>query len=186
MATEQDQLDRSLTAVHSLIENIRDDQWSAPTPCDEWPVRRVVQHLDGMNKVFAAMLAGQPPPERSEIADGDLARAFRDSSDRLLETFAVPGILDRSFQSPMGTATGRERLMIRMYDLLAHGWDVTRATGQPPALPEDAAEAALAFAHQQVSDASRPGRFAPPQPTPDDAPAIDRLAAYLGRPLDWS
>lgn len=44
----------------------------------------------------------------------------------------------------------------------------------------DLAEQALGFVRGQVTDPARPGRFAPPQPVPDDAPAIDRLAAFLG------
>jgi uncharacterized protein (TIGR03086 family) len=73
--------------------------------------------------------------------------------------------------------------MIRLYDLLAHGWDIARATGQDPELPVDAAEAALRFARDQVVDDARPGRFEPPQPVAEDAPAIERLVGFLGRPV---
>jgi uncharacterized protein (TIGR03086 family) len=82
---------------------------------------------------------------------------------------------------PLGTATGAERLQIRLYDLLAHGWDLAQATGQPAALPEDLAEQALAFAHTYLADQARPGRFAPAQLAADHAPAIERFAAFLGR-----
>ncbi|MGL5808681.1 MAG: hypothetical protein ACRCYQ_01910 [Nocardioides sp.] len=60
----------------------------------------------------------------------------------------------------MGSATGAERLRIRLYDLLAHGWDLAQATGQPAELPDDVAEESLAFARTQLDD---------------------RLAAFLGR-----
>lgn len=46
--------------------------------------------------------------------------------------FAQPGVLQRSYQGPLGTLTGAERLHIRIADLLAHGWDLAQATGQPP------------------------------------------------------
>ncbi|HVY09703.1 MAG TPA: maleylpyruvate isomerase family mycothiol-dependent enzyme [Mycobacteriales bacterium] len=49
-----DQLSRSLAAVERLIAAVRPDQWDAPTPCDEWSVRRLVGHLVGMNLVFAS------------------------------------------------------------------------------------------------------------------------------------
>jgi uncharacterized protein (TIGR03086 family) len=74
-------------------------------------------------------------------------------------------------------------LQIRLYDLLAHGWDLARATGIPARLPEDLAEQALGFVQVQFSAQPRTGRFAEPQPVEETAPAIDRLAAFLGRPV---
>ena len=57
-----EQLGRASDAVAGLISNIRAGQWSAPTPCTDWTVRQLVNHLIGMNRVFAALLApGQAP-----------------------------------------------------------------------------------------------------------------------------
>ena len=64
---------------------------------------------------------------------------------------------------PLGAASGSDRLQIRLYDLLAHGWDLAHATAQPARLPEDLAEQSLSFARGQVSDQARQGRFAPAQ-----------------------
>jgi hypothetical protein len=50
-------------------------------------------------------------------------------------------------------------------------------------LPEDLAEQALVFSRAQMATVSRTGRFGPAQPVADDAPAIDRLVAFLGRPV---
>ena len=176
-----DQLRRSSAAVADLVDRIRPDQWSAPTPCVDWNVRRVVQHLVGLNRVFTAMVAGQPPPAREEVLDDRLAAAFRESAATLVTAFGEPGVLERRHEGPLGTVTGADRLRIRLYDLLAHGWDVAQATGQPAALPEDAAEDALSFVRVQLRDEDRPGRFAPAQPVDDDAAALDRLVAFLGR-----
>ena len=177
-----DQLRRSFAAVAALIGAIRPDQWSAPTPCEQWDVRRVVEHLIGMNLVFAAMLADERPPQRGEgLPSDELPRAFSDSAAGLLDAFAKPGALKRSYTSPLGSASGSDRLKIRLYDLLAHGWDLAEATGQPVQLPDDAAEDALGFAREQLTDQARTGRFAPPQTVPDGAPAIERLVAFLGR-----
>jgi uncharacterized protein (TIGR03086 family) len=176
------QLRRSVVAVDTLIGKIHQKQWSAPTPCEQWDVRRVVEHLIGMNLVFSAMLADEPLPQRgAELPDGSLAETFRDSAAALIAAFAQPGALDRSYRSPLGSATGADRLRIRLYDLLAHGWDLAVATDQPPDLPDDAAENSLAFVRVQLSDDARPGRFGPPQTVPQDAAAIERLVAFLGR-----
>jgi uncharacterized protein (TIGR03086 family) len=182
--TQLDQLARSFAAVGELIDAIQPDQWSSPTQCLGWTVHRLVEHLIGKNLVFSAVLDGQPLPQRGEGVPSDqLAVAYRKSSAELLEAFGQPGVLDRIYQGPLGAATGTERLRIRLYDLLAHGWDLADALGRPAVLPEDAAEESLAFARAD-GRAVRPdggGCFGSARPIADDAPAIDRLAAFLGR-----
>lgn len=180
-----DQLRRGLDAVGALICKVRSDQWSATTPCTDWTVRRLVDHLIGMNRVFTALLLDAPPPSRptADHVEQDPVAAYQDTAEALLLAFARPGTLARNFSGPLGSATGAERLQIRLYDLLAHGWDLAEAIGQPAHLPEDLAEQSLAFVRAQLSDQSRTGRFGPIQQTPDNASAIDRLAAFLGRPI---
>jgi len=181
-----EQLGRAFDAVAALIGNIRADQWSAPTPCPDWTVRQVVNHLIGMNRVFTALLAGQLPPPRpsADHVEADPACAYRDSATALQAAFCRPGVLERTYHGPLGTATGAERLQIRLYDLLAHGWDLAQATEQPAGLPDDLAEQALAFARTQLTGQARPGRFGPAQSVAEQAPAIERLAAFLGRPVN--
>ena len=182
-AIQLDRLARSFAAVGGLIDAIQPDQWSAPTPCLDWTVHRLVEHLVGKNLVFAAVLAKQPLPQRGDGMPSDqLARAYRESAAGLLDAFGQPGVLERSYEGPLGSATGAERLEIRMYDLLAHGWDLAQALGRPAELPEDAAEASLAFARAD-GRAVRPGGgcFDPARPVAPTAPAIVRLVAFLGR-----
>ncbi|MDQ2884349.1 MAG: TIGR03086 family metal-binding protein [Actinomycetota bacterium] len=180
-----EQLSRALSAVGHLIAGIRDDQWSAPTPCTDWTVHDVVNHLVGVNLVFVALLNDQAPPERvADYLGDDPAAAYRDTGAAVRAAFEQPGVLERTYHGPLGAATGAERLHIRITDLLAHGWDLAVATGQSAELPEDLAEQSLAFARVQLSTMPRTGRFGPAQTVDDDAPAIDRLVAFLGRPLE--
>jgi uncharacterized protein (TIGR03086 family) len=177
-----DQLSRALRVVGDLVTGVRPEQWSAPTPCTDWNVHQLVNHLVAVNLTIASLLSGQALPERGlDHLGDDPAGAYRASGATLQAAFDQPGILERSFQGTLGTATGEELLQIRLYDLLAHGWDLAQATGQPAGLPEDLAAQALTFARVQLSTQPRTGRFGPAQPTADDAPAIDRLVAFLGR-----
>jgi uncharacterized protein (TIGR03086 family) len=178
-----DRLARSFAAVSALIDAIQPGEWSAPTQCLDWTVHRLVEHLVGKNLVFTAVLAQLALPQRGDGTPSDqLARAYRESAAVLVDAFGQPGVLDRSYEGPLGAATGAERLKIRMYDLLTHGWDLAQALGRPAELPEDAAEASLAFARAD-GRAVRPGGgcFGPARPVDDAAPAIVRLAAFLGR-----
>lgn len=68
----------------------------------------------------------------------------------------------------------------------AVGGRLVQATGVVAELPDDLAERALGFVRSQLAGQPRGGRFADSQPIRDDAPAIERLAAFSGRPVSWT
>ncbi|MDQ6849045.1 MAG: TIGR03086 family metal-binding protein, partial [Actinomycetota bacterium] len=140
------------------------------------------------NRVFTALLLDAPPPLRATTGhvEEDPVAAYRDTSAALESAFGQPGILERQYRGPLGAATGAERLQIRLYDLLAHGWDLSQATGQPFNVRGDLVEPSLAFARVQLAEQRREGRFAPAQMVNENAAAIERLAAFLGRTVGWS
>jgi uncharacterized protein (TIGR03086 family) len=101
---------------------MRPDQWNARTPCTEWKVQDVVNHLVAMDLVFAALIGDGPMPERgADHLGNDPVEAYWASSALLHAAFARPGVLERSYSGPVGSATGVERLQIRLYDLLTNG-----------------------------------------------------------------
>jgi uncharacterized protein (TIGR03086 family) len=183
MDADPEQLAAAAEVTGQVIDAIGDGQWGLPTPCDGWAVRDLAEHVVAGNDIFTAALHGQPtasgpPAERS----GDLASQYRRSIQELLQAFRQPGRLERVVSVPFGTVPGAVALHLRITELLVHGWDLARATGQAVAFPEDAAEQELAFSRQALKDIP-PGRrpFAPPEPAAGDAAAIDQLAACLGR-----
>jgi uncharacterized protein (TIGR03086 family) len=180
------QLSAALDATGQVIAAVADDQWAGPTPCPDWSVRDLAGHLVGGNYLFASALRGEPPPERRGAAppDGEMLGAYRDSGRALLDAFGQPGALERVVTVPFGTVPGAVALHLRLTELLVHGWDLARATGQPAVFPEDLAEQELAFSRSALADIP-PERtpFAPPRPVPGSAAAIDRLAALLGRDI---
>jgi uncharacterized protein (TIGR03086 family) len=180
--TTVEDLVRACAAVGDLITRIGPDQWTAPTPCSDWSVRDVVNHVVEGNLVFAARVDGGPMPERgADHLGDDPAGAYGASAAVLRDAFGRPGVLQRSYPGPFGDASGAEILLTRLYDLLTHGWDLAQATAIPAELPDDLAEQALAFARDQLSGLPRTTRFAEPQPICDTAPPIEQLAAFLGR-----
>jgi uncharacterized protein (TIGR03086 family) len=179
--TPVEQLAQALDDTQSLVEGIRDEQWSGPTPCADWSVRDLVQHLVAGNHLFARALTGDAP-----AADGPpsppSAQSHRESAAALLAAFRAPGALERVVTVPFGAVPGAVALRLRLVEALVHGWDVARATGQAPSHDEATAEQALAFTRATLDDVP-PGRspFGAPRPVAEDAPALDRLAACLGR-----
>jgi uncharacterized protein (TIGR03086 family) len=186
-----DRLKQALDATERIVSNIHEDQWSNRTPCPEWTVRTLVNHLVAGNRIFAGIVRGvQPPPpeERRRLHDidqlgADPVQAYRAAGAELAAAFSQPAVLERVFQAPIGTVPGIVLFHLRLTELLVHGWDLAYATGQAAQFPDDLAMEALAFSSgSSAPDVPRTGHpFGPTQMVSDDAPAIDRLAAYLGR-----
>ncbi len=176
-AATVDQLAATAERVGRLVAGVKPGQWGNPTPCADWDVQSLVSHLVLGNAMVTSALTARPMTYRS------LQAGFDESAATLTEAFRAPGILDRSVDVPFGRVTGAMALHLRLTELLVHGWDLARATGRSTAgLPADLAEQELAFSRVQLGKLPPDRRpFAPPQPVDDDAPAIDRLAALLGR-----
>ncbi|MDQ6875570.1 MAG: TIGR03086 family metal-binding protein [Actinomycetota bacterium] len=155
-----------------------------PTPCPEWDLRGLINHMTVGNFFAGALISDAPPPDRSaDLLGPDHRRAYADSVDVVVAAFRAPAALDRIVQVPAGTMPGAGFAGIRTTEALVHGWDVARSLGRPADLDEELCEQALAMTRRFMRDAMRgPGRpFAEEQQAPPGAPAADRLAAWLGR-----
>jgi uncharacterized protein (TIGR03086 family) len=179
-----DPLARLATDFEQLITGVRPEQWTAPTPCTDWNVRSLVSHVVRGNRLFATALRGQPSPpaEANDVLGDDPLGAYRTASAEMLEALRQPGAMQGTVTVPFGTVPVGVAVHLRNTELLVHGWDLARATGQPTRFPEELAEQELQFSRGAISQIP-PGRtpFGPAQPVPEDGPAIDRLAGLLGR-----
>ncbi|HVA07538.1 MAG TPA: TIGR03086 family metal-binding protein [Acidimicrobiales bacterium] len=185
MEADPEDLSAAAEVFGGVIGAIQDEQWQLPTPCSDWTVGDLVKHVVAGNDGFTTALGGrgaEPSGERSVGVSVDLADDYGRSVRALLDAFRQPGALQTMVTVPFGTVPGAVALHLRTTELLVHGWDLARATGQDVTFPDDLAEQELAFtraALAQVPSERKP--FAPPEPVADDASAIDRLAACLGR-----
>lgn len=178
-----DQLGRAIDETGRLVAGVAPDQWELPTPCTEWNVRTLVGHLVRGNQNSAAVALGEPR-QPDPIADlgGDPIAAYRQSAQELKHAWADRSLLERAYPGPFGMIPGPVLLQLRLADNITHGWDLARATGQTPRYDEDVVETALTFTRQNLGGERRPGGpFAPPVDVSPDRPAIDRLAAFMGR-----
>jgi uncharacterized protein (TIGR03086 family) len=148
---------------------------SRPTPCSEWDLHTLLDHMLETQRYFLATGRGQeadpPGPNPSRIVGADAASDFEDVRQSIIEAYGQEGVIDKT-----GPALG-----IAFADMLLHGWDVARATGQDATMPDGLADAAYGLIHGQFTDEQRVGTFAPEIDVPDDAPAQHRLLAYTGR-----
>src|SRR5580658_1417607 len=179
-------LDRALAATEAVVAGVRADQWTAPTPCTEMDARGVLNHLVRGNLLFVAIIRDEPRPvPGTDHLGADPLTAFQRAAAGLREAFAEPGALESVYEAPFGTAPGAAMVHVRIAENLVHGWDLVRATGQQGDFPDDVADRALVRSKQRLTTRPEgPGApFAPEVPVPADAPAVDRLAGWLGRPV---
>jgi uncharacterized protein (TIGR03086 family) len=169
--------------IRRLVAGVADDQWERATPCPEWSVADLVRHVLAGNRLNAALLRGEERPAApDDVPVTDLPNAFDRSLSELEDAFGRPGALQRTVALGVGSVPGAVALDLRVTELLVHGWDLARATGQDHAAPEGAVRRAWDFSRDFV-DRIPPGRhpFGPARDVADDAPMMDRLLALLGR-----
>ena len=185
--TVLDAFTRVIGEVEALVQAVRPEQLTAPTPCSDFDVRALINHLIFENLAHAALADGTaiPAPDRTtDYVGEDHAAAYRESARAVRAAFARPGMVTQRY-GPL-EAPGSMLVQQLIIELLSHGWDLAKATGQGTDLAPDVAEEALTVARSWYRDQPRgPGNaFGPEQPVPAGASAADRLAAYLGRAVD--
>ncbi len=179
-------LGAALSATEPIVAAITGEHWEAPTCCPDWSVHELLNHLVAGNQFFAAALTDQAAPDRSaNHLAGDPLGAYQRSATALQAAFAQPGAFDKVISVQFGPVPGAVALHLRLTEILVHAWDLAHAIDHPTSgLPADVAERELEFSRAAIANLPVDQRaLAPPQPVGDDAPAIDRLAALLGRPV---
>ena len=173
-------LARALGQTEAIIESIRPEHADRPTPCPQWTVRDLVEHLVGADlRNFVVMARGETmdwatPPEP---LGADWAGQFHDGAELLQATWTLPA-------AP--PTAGRVEPQIT--ELVVHGWDLLVAMGlSGDILDDELAEHALASSRVMVGpDRRGPGTaFGVVVDVPADAPAYARLAGWFGRDPGW-
>src|ERR1700739_4885967 len=122
----------------AIVEAVRSDQLGWPTPCSEWTVQQLIDHLvGGAEYLLAAATGVEPVP--SEGAPGT---DYRMCVDKVLTALELPGAMERVCVSPLGFDWSvADAIAGTFMDVLIHSWDLTRATGQDERLDARLVEA---------------------------------------------
>jgi uncharacterized protein (TIGR03086 family) len=118
---------------------VRPGQWAWPTPCTEWNVRQLVNHMTRGNLNYVHLAEGGTKAEFLCLRDVDAlgtdpAGAYTRSVRECAEAFSRPGALQRVLDYPLGQVTGRQALAVRTTDSAIHTWDLAQAIGVDDAL----------------------------------------------------
>ena len=171
---------RAQDAFAGVLANVSSDHLGSPTPCSDWTIQDLIEHVIGGNE-HVGLWASSPvePPARPD----DIVAAHRTAAAAAQAVFAAPDGLSTTFNLPFGELPGQLFVGIRTTDVLTHAWDLAAASGRStniePELATEQLAAARAFVGPQFRGPDKP--FGDEQQcSPERSPA-DQLAAFLGR-----
>jgi uncharacterized protein (TIGR03086 family) len=171
-------LSRGLDQAVDLLGSVDEQDLTRTTPCHDWSVADLVDHLVAAPANFASMVRGDevdwsaPTPQ---VGD-DRAKVFRASADELLEAWDSVGDGDAPTIPDWQSA-----------EIAVHTYDLATALGRSTAdLDPEPAERGLAFMQANLTAHNRGPAFRPEQPAPDGADAYQRIAAFAGREVTAS
>lgn len=178
-------------AAARTVEHVAPAQFDGPTPCTEWDVRTLLNHLIVWTSYSLAARAeggsvGQELIDRDFAADPGFAADYRAQLDRALTAWSDPATWDRSLDvmgSPMPSA---DVAALNIAEMVLHGWDLAAATGQAYTVSEPAAAAALRAALANADLFRQYKGFAEPVEVPPTASTLDRVLALSGRDPAWT
>ncbi|MFC4529456.1 TIGR03086 family metal-binding protein [Sphaerisporangium dianthi] len=169
---------RATERTAGLVRAVRQEQLAHATPCAEFDVKGLINHLEWVAEMFESL--GR---KGAMVEQGPYAGDFPERAERMLAVWSRPEAWEGSNPAmglPM-TTLGHMWLV----DMVVHGWDLARATGQEYDPDPEAVSRALSFTVQMVEMGRQRGVFGPPVAVPDDAPPFDRLLGLIGRDPAW-
>lgn len=150
-------------------------QLDGETPCDEWDVKTLMNHMLDTQRYFVSSARGEdapmPSPTPPTLLGKDPVADFKAARDEMLNVYGEPGVIEKTGPS----------LGIAFSDQLLHGWDLATATGQDATMPQGLADASYEMIHGKFTDDQRKGMFKPEVKVSADASTQDKLLAYTGR-----
>lgn len=161
---------QSADKFSEVLAQVGDDQWDAPTPCEDWTVRELVDHAVHWQAMGAQMLGGTAQPGD----DWDTVRAA------LAEAASDPAALEGTVEQ-FGNMPKHQMFGLLIGDVLIHAWDLARAIGADDTLPPAAVEATMLGLSRMPQEQMRGAMFADAVEVDDDASAQDQLIAFSGR-----
>jgi len=173
------------TVFGSRVHAVGVDQWTLATPCAEWDVATLVDHLIDEHLWVPPLLGGHDLATAGGIVDSakrsigtDQAAAWDAAVLDSQRAFAEPGALDREVALSRGPTPATEYIDEMIADLTIHGWDLGRAIGVREPLPDALVQFVFPLA-ERYSGAEP--YFAPAVAPPDGATDEERLIALTGR-----
>ncbi len=168
------------------VQVVPDSSWSNQTPCADWNVRALVNHVAGEQLWAAPLLRGKTIVEVGDQFDGDVlgddpAGSWVLAAAESRRAFAAPGALDGVVHLSYGDESATNYCDQMTLDCLVHGWDLARGIKVDEVIPDELVDWAIAAVEPMQEMLTASGMFGTPLAISDKADNQTRLLAMLGR-----
>jgi uncharacterized protein (TIGR03086 family) len=169
-----------------LVQQVEDDQWASATPCSEWDVRALVNHLVYEARWLPPLLKGQTIEQVGTQFDGDLLgadpkTAYDDALSAAATAIKAPGATEGTVHLSYGDTPAEEYLGQITSDFLVHSWDLARGVGADDSLDPELVQWVDDMARPQAAMLAASGLFDPPLDVAEVADPQTKLLALFGR-----
>lgn len=177
-------------AAAHVVGNVRPGQFGDPTPCTEWDVRTLLNHLilwtsHSLERRAHGESVAPELMDKDFAASPSFAAEYRAQLDRALDAWSDPAVWERDL-NVMGSPTpASDVAAMQIIELVLHGWDLAAATGQVYAVPAATAEAALTAIEANAELFRQYKGFGEPVEVPPGASALEKALALSGRDPNW-
>ncbi len=181
---------RSLDEFLTRVRQVGGTQWDEPTPCADWNVRQLVNHVVYEDRWTVPLFGGSTVAEVGDRYEGDLlgADATGNAADAAADALAAvsePGALDRTVELSFGPTPATEYAMQLLADHLIHGWDLAVAIGADPKLDAECVRFCADWFADREEQYRQAGVIGPRAEVPAGADEQERLVAAFGRRPGW-
>ena len=181
---------RALDQWMDRVRALSADQLGDPTPCSEWDVGALVNHVVGEDRWVSPLVEGKTIAEVGDALDGDLlgsdpVGAAEQAAKEALMAFAEPGARERTVHLSFGDFPAEEYAWQLVADHLIHAWDLAAAIGADRRFDDELVAAVAEWFTAQES-AYRSGGAVAERPAAQATTAQDRLLVAFGRDPSWS
>nr|AHE14715.1 hypothetical protein asmbl_26 [uncultured bacterium] len=176
-----------------VVRHVKPDQLDGPTPCTAWDVRKLINHLLFWAPILKAAARKEPPTvsavderDRSPV-EVNWSEALEVQLGRLVDAWSRPDAWEGT--TAVGDPTPLPAPVIGgmvLGELVVHGWDLARATGQQVGWDERVLEFSLERLSQTAEQGRDMGVYGPAVPVPGNAPVLDRILGLAGRDPRWT
>jgi uncharacterized protein (TIGR03086 family) len=186
MADRPELFRRAVERFGESVEAIPAAGWTGPTPCAEWNVRDLVNHLVSECRWVPPLFAGATIAEVGDALDGDLLgedplAAWREAGAGAVAAIGAPGAMKHMVHLSFGDVDGNQYAGDLISDLTVHGWDLARAIGADERLDADLVRASWDHLSPMAEAWRSAGAFADAVQVAEGADQQTKLLALTGR-----
>ena len=185
-ATASGRFQQAVDGFQRRVQSVADDQWDSQTPCTEWDVRALVNHVVGELRWIPPLLAGRTIADVGDELTGDLLgqqpkAAWNDASRSAIAASLQPGAMERTVHLSSGDGRADAYLSEVAADVTIHTWDLARAIGADERLDAGLVQFAQTTLQSHVEEWRAAGALGAAVDLPRGADPQDAFLALVGR-----